>query len=558
MKQIHKHIIAAAAILASALAAYAQTVPVGETDAIATTKKVSDADENGYYTITLETWAKGTSTFVSSSVPSDVILLLDVSSSMDGNYTTNYTYTGTTQEWSYNGVENTNRYYKDGDEYYKVTRNSTTSRPTYYRLSYQKNGTTYYLSGDGTTTTAPTNVTNNTSTIFTGTLYTRSSPVSKSRLEALKDAVSGFLSEIKTNAEESRETDPDYAGNKVAIIAYSGSAVNTTAGWVDVENGYTSLTTAVEGLSTSTGTRPDLSLQRAIDNLLDGTPNKSREDANLTVLLFTDGYPSTSGSTNFTVQYANNSLYYAQKIKKDYGAKLFTVGLITEASTDNYYRVLKLMDWLSSNYPDATIDPGNITPNSEDETYITTEWKVTGSGTNRVVTNASVTPGTEDTENEYFFLVNADMDLSTIFEAISKQSGGSAQSIGSQTQVRDAVSSSFVIPDDTEEADIKVYTCDINEDGTWPTADADGDGLVDAWKEFTTDDGLSVEFKWLDDNGEFVDEDTDGAHKTVVVEGFDFSLDDTEDDDGNITDYGNWVGERYIAKPPSFGRARNS
>ena len=49
---------------------------------IATGKSVSAPDENGVYTLTLETFATGVKTIVNKAIPSDIVLVLDYSSSM--------------------------------------------------------------------------------------------------------------------------------------------------------------------------------------------------------------------------------------------------------------------------------------------------------------------------------------------------------------------------------------------------------------------------------------------------------------------------------------------
>ena len=61
------------------------------TGGVATKKTVGNPDSNGLYTITLETFATGTTTIVNKAIPSDIILVLDYSSSMlmSGSASTN-------------------------------------------------------------------------------------------------------------------------------------------------------------------------------------------------------------------------------------------------------------------------------------------------------------------------------------------------------------------------------------------------------------------------------------------------------------------------------------
>lgn len=285
MKKIASIICMAAGLLAAAPALMAQTSAEG----IVLDKHVTEnPDENGVRWITLESFVTGAVKVVSKSVPSDVILVLDVSSSMGGSY-----------------------------------------------------------------------------------------PGYNSRLAALKESVNGFIDSIYENDQKARATDPEYDGNRIAILTYSSVVTDITEkAWYNVKNGVSDLESKVSKMTTNTGTRPDLGLEKAIDNYLYGSDNSARSDANLTVVLFTDGYPiddasgrnnyrDGSGSTGFDYGYANDAIYYGNQIKNNYKAKLFTIGLITSVTPGNnqayrnYSRVLQFMDWLSSNYPDCAINKLN-------------------------------------------------------------------------------------------------------------------------------------------------------------------------------------------------------
>jgi len=349
MKKIYNFIfIVAGLILGISPAAFAQTSAEG----IVLDKHVTQApDENGVRWITLESYVTGSVKVVTGSVPSDVILVLDVSSSMKDPYT-----------------------------------------------GYA------------------------------------------SRLAALKESVNGFIDSIYKNDQDARNADPNYDGNRIAIVTYSGSVTDITKGaWYNVSNGVDDLKESVDDMGTDTGTRPDLGLQTAVDNYLDGSDNSARSNANLTVVLFTDGYPSTSGSTNFTESYASSALSYASQIKgmtnaNGDHAKLFTIGLITEVTPSNantgnngaygkYQKVLALMNWMSSNYPNSA-----ITLSYDRYGEVNNTWTYTHSTTS--VTVSGLTPGSRNADDvEYFQLVDENTDLSSIFEAIASQSGGSASSI---------------------------------------------------------------------------------------------------------------------------------
>ena len=77
---IFKYIAIAAALLATAVNASAQYNIEG---GVGTSKQVTGPDTNGDYTIRLETFATGTSTVTKTEKPVDVVLVLDVSGSMN-------------------------------------------------------------------------------------------------------------------------------------------------------------------------------------------------------------------------------------------------------------------------------------------------------------------------------------------------------------------------------------------------------------------------------------------------------------------------------------------
>lgn len=80
MKQnIFKYIAIAACLLGTTMTAQAQ---YHEEGGVKTAKNVVGPDEDGFYTITLETFATGTTTVTESATPVDVVLVLDVSGSM--------------------------------------------------------------------------------------------------------------------------------------------------------------------------------------------------------------------------------------------------------------------------------------------------------------------------------------------------------------------------------------------------------------------------------------------------------------------------------------------
>lgn len=411
-------------------------VHVDDENKVAYSKNVSDPFSDGTYWIKLETFATGTAEKVVTSTPSDIILVLDLSSSMNSQ---NYTYKGT----------------------------------------------------------------------------------SMSRLRALRLVIEDFAKTVYDNDAKARGIDETYAGDRIAIIGYNRNASMESGGWVYINEAVQKegdeysgdLIDDIRGLSYNSGTRPDHGLQMAIEELLSNGQAK-REEANLTVLLFTDGYPTdqagsglgdagqtTQSVDHFDYPFASKALYYASRLKKEFDAKLFSVGLITSVTRPqnpnnnnqwqyrNYCRVLQMMDWISSNYPDAAFDPNSISSQGIDiEALEQNQEKVykgktnstvyTGnnvarpwrndwaySSTGDAITLADFVPGDTETDGDKFTndgtycqIVDDNTDFSDIFEAISKQASGTAnEALSAASSNVDIVSNSFILPDDLDATTIDDY-----------------------------------------------------------------------------------------------------
>lgn len=412
MKQISKYILVLTALLVSTVSVIAQTDKTYNNDGgVSTYKQVDGPNSDGSYTITLETFATGTTTVTTSSTPVDIVLVLDFSKSMvDNNYTN-----------------------KDGE--------------------------------------------------------------TKTRLAALADAVNAFVDEIAQNdgyddnGQRRKDQDGNVTtlGNRLAIITYT-SSIKTPVSYQDVfankESIKSAFATAVNQRSGS-GTRTDLGVDAAktmLTNTIVPYRTGRNEESNKVVVLFTDGAPTTD--QKFNTSYANTAISKAKDIKTatSYEAVVYTVGLV-ESDDSDYSDCITFMKYVSSNYPNATS-----------------------------MTNA----GEGGTDEGEYFQDATKADLSDIFKSISEASGGSSEEIGSSTQVRDIVSSSFVIPEGTTANDITIKTQKIKSDGTGWLAEQDVEGVTPVISTNTA------------------------GNSTLTVQGFDYSKDDTVEGDGT----GNWVGIR--------------
>lgn len=472
MKNTYKYIAAfvafSAVALSSGLTASAQNLDTGTyivENGIAFAKRaILNAD--GTYTIDLETFVTGEVTQTYESVPADVVLVLDVSSSMDETIT-NYSYIQASVSsinggnWSIGqtGTQSTGYYYKYNDAYYEVLRGR--AQPGgwftnyYYFLQFTANGTVYYINTSGQVVTErPSNVTNSSTNLLASNvkLYTRQAS-NTTKIDALKSAVRAFLSTMNNNDLVDPETGQDRSerlGNRVAIVAFSGAStlgqsdhdnsIQLNTGWktlgesVTDSTGLGSLKTDLQGLTPNGGTHVEYGMQDALALIQD-----SEADVR-TVVVFTDGVPG-AGSWDGAGKGQNAQRYITETMNSandaiDYSKQInaITIGSGDDATNPIIYAVglfdtkptegsntYTYMNYLSSNYPNAS----------------------------------SMTSGGTKDSNDYYLDASGGSakDLEDIFVAIAHSAGGSGNTevSGGSTLTVDIVSSSFSVPQGFED-----------------------------------------------------------------------------------------------------------
>lgn len=573
-------------IFKSVLMGFALLVPVVSLaqNGVSLDKQVSSRNSDGSYTLTLETYATGNTEVEMNDVPSDIVMILDLSSSMAGSLS--YTEVTRSQGLSYNEVVNSGKTYlrrnqdgsssryqlfgleRDGYYYlYWVSANlgvlfldatggsSYSDAPVYTdsdNREYHNAGT---LVGDYSDVTTVSTSTLNTlysqgkiarSSSPTGTIvnftYNQNSwrlYSGASRLSELQEGVCEFIDQIEYNdwytldengVEKRRDS---RLGNKLSVIVFAGSSFGGKANNYKVVrdlntlrdgdatnvNSAAYLKKQVNEFTLATGTRPQMAFNKA-NSLLSVTPGRNR-----TIVYFTDGacdkydYNGVDYTPETTVANA-----YISKNTKD--ATVYSVGLYSDSDAA---KVDKYMNCVSSNFPEAQ----------------------------------STNDFTADHPEDYYFYVSASSSQVGKLKQVFKHIAGkiSAQSdnpaVEAHTQVRDIVSSSFVIPDGFDESMVVVYTVDHlpnSEDGWYavgnhsvpnpPAATAHVKPLtvVTEGTDYLTDDTKVKVTIGTDDNG----------RNTVWVEGFDYAKDDSAIGAGD----GNWVGRRYDSENGFFYAGR--
>ena len=441
-----------------------------EKDGLVMSKTIKEG-ENGQFLLTLEAYATGTTTTTTTTDPVDIVLVLDVSGSMDENLM-NYTYNSV-----YNPKTNgrTDYYYQDENGQYQRAYYcdgkdwiETNHDAGWYSENHQNGlGNCRGESGRRLTPKTSASDTDTSRTQF----YTRTEQDSGTKkIAALKTAVSTFIDSVATKSPDSSIAIVKFAGNKRDIVGndtyrergythnYSQIVKDLTT--VDA-TGADALKTAVSALRAAGATRADYGMQHA-QTIINSVKDNGRQKV---VIMFTDGNPTSGNEFEDTV--ANDAIKASKSIK---GAKatVFTIGCFGgqagSSDVDTY------MNYVSSNYPEAT---------------------------------SMTDGGNKANPANYYKTVSSAADLNNIFTDISQTIGGTTVTLGSTSVLRDVISDSFKLPAGAGKSSIKAYSVDCldkNSDGSY------------SWQDKSAWTAISPENIELTDN-----------NKTINVTGFDYA-----------------------------------
>ena len=496
-KSALRHTLLIIGMVLMAMGVYAQTPTPTMPDGLVMKKSwVEDPGSGGRSgNIFVETFVTGSSSVTH--VPTDIVLVLDVSGSMNQNLTS-YVYTARDDQWytynGYPGYNSTHYYYLYNGEYYEVTRGRTYSgSPTYYWLSFTANDQTYYLSGDhGNPVTTRPNITNQNTNIWRGVLYSRSTST-QTKMAALKTAVKNFIDIIASNAHQynvdHRISIVKYAideyytpdtyqgvpeaylgeGDHHGAVGSTGQSSSQNYNYTEVvmnrRNAYQDqddLEGAIDDLTAGGATAADYGMRKA-EYVLAQIP--ANEERTKVVVMFTDGEPNHLNG--FDTDVADATIENAYELKHSsstlsgyssevtFDATVYTIGVFNNPGDD----VLNYMAYTSSNYPDA---------HSMDN-------------------HGTATPGAD-----YSFTPESADELNNVFTNIASASG--ALPLPASTIVQDMVSPSFKLPNGAStnitayapkctgyDEDSETYLFDdIDDEGTLTL---DGSGIVTGGNE---------------------------------------------------------------------------
>lgn len=404
--------------------------------------------------LTLEAYATGSTTTTTSTAPVDIVLVLDVSGSMDKSIVS-YTYTA-----AYEINSNGTYYYQDANGQYQQAYYCSDCSNWYTEEHYD-----HWIFGSyhGGTRLTPKTSADSTGTQF----YTRTESTAK-KIDALKTAVNGFIDSVAAKS----------ADSQIAIVKFAGDKTNKVGNDTYREDGYTynysqivrnlttvdatgagALKTAVSALRAAGATAADYGMQHA-QTIITGAANDGRQKV---VVMFTDGEPNHNNGFDNSV--ANDAISASKAMKNNgNGATVYTIGCFGTLTGDTKTNVDKYMNYVSSNYPNAT----------------------------------SMTDAGTKTSDNFYKTVGSTADLDAIFQEISQTAGGATLTLGSDTVLRDVVSEYFDLPENAA-ANITAesYSC--------TALDADGAPIWNETPDQDTNYTVSIQ------------------DKTISVTGFDYS-----------------------------------
>ncbi|MEM5768534.1 MAG: hypothetical protein AAGU32_09670, partial [Bacillota bacterium] len=376
-------LIAGAGIMA------AQSIPRVTSNSIETSKTLTSAGGNNY-NLDFSVYTTGTQSETEITVPTDVVLVLDQSSSMGMYSFTSQNYVAFDPSSNVNAYDNrSNLYVKNGSSYDKVT---VSRNPD----NNGKNSDYSYSSASGVPANAT--VEGRDSDAPNWDFYLQQSSSPQLYIEALREVVGEFLTRLQqnaaTNGVEHRVAIVGFANGATGVYgypAYGNSEILTVNGTSPVQYNSSGYSGALENalipvddsgsidsrimraisqewLNANGYTNSDIGMAMARDIFEDDDYESTDDDGvtrNKVVVLFTDGMPTYTDANEFSTAVANRAIGHANVLKSTTGANpigatVYTIGIFPGAdptasiTSGTYYQENRYMHYVSSNYPNAT------------------------------------------------------------------------------------------------------------------------------------------------------------------------------------------------------------
>lgn len=368
--------------------------------------KTVTSNKDGTFTIQMEAFTTGKVTVSSETKPSDIVLVLDRSTSMKSKFGS------TTYEPVY-VLDKSKTYYVKKDNSYKSV---TWCRSCGAWTSGCREGFISHKSGEKYT---PKDSENSSGDQFYEKITTR--------MDALHASAKKFVESVSKNSPDSR----------IAVVSF-GNEGYTHNELLSVKDGKGTIIKSIDYITADEyATEHGKGMIKAQDVLKSSEPNYNR-----VVVMITDGEPAPYGSNNWSGRIVKEAVNTSLDMKTA-GVSVYCVSVMPGTDAGNPTSPMdKYMDYVSSNYPKAKYT-GNFIGEDSDG--------------NKIINQ--ITPGTKiDTTKGSFYLSAGNVDaLDKIFEQIASQTGGSTTSLGTSAVVRDVMTPYFTVP---EARDVTVESVD--------------------------------------------------------------------------------------------------
>lgn len=287
--------------------------------------------EESDFMVGLSALSSTSNTSVTTSTPLDIVLVLDVSGSMENQLGTTYEYTAA---YTINTNGRTTYYALDkAGQYVEVDRVTNWFQFDHWEL----NGVTVEpkTSQDDSN---PDHI----------QFYRRSSE-RISRINALKDAARAFVDATAVQNQGINEANQ----HRLSVVTFSDNG-NVAQGLTACNaNNAQTIKNTIDRLRTGGNTYPGNAMRSAQEAL-----GEARDGAQKVVIFFTDGNPAPAGTNDFNESMANDGVQGALTLKNN-KTKIFSIGIFegadpgnTSTGTNNQFNAY--MHAMSSNYPNAT------------------------------------------------------------------------------------------------------------------------------------------------------------------------------------------------------------
>lgn len=413
---------------------------------------LADAEENGLilnkkaekegdkYKITLEAYTTG-SVQAGEATPSDIILVLDLSTSMTNEFA-EYTYTEAYP------TRQSGTYYLENEQEVEWCRSCNAWTYNCARGDWGR-----HIAG----TVAVPKASSTDDTKGRVQFYTRETVAEITRLEALKSAMESFITQVADQPTDDRIALVGFHEESILLVGKTNDAA-----FMDATTQKTTLVNAVLGIDPGNywsngdlkgATEHGLGMERAVA-VFDAQSSTDYTNRNKVVILVTDGEPAPSGTNNWSSRTVKQAIEQSYILKSTHHASVYSISVMPGTDASNPTTAMdKYMDYLSSNYPNARYTAASI-DNGTSNGYSYYD----GSAEN--IVNAIV-PGTKVETTGSYYLTAGNLDaLNSIFGEIAAQTGGASINLDTTTQIKDIVSPYFALPDGATAANITVSTMD--------------------------------------------------------------------------------------------------